>query len=176
MKFFILLAILGINLFRINAQTIDTSFLKNESIAVLMELPYEHCLVFSSCGGGLIWKTTLKYEVIYPIKDTILVRVICPYTYLKHFRRGKILPEKTLIKLGFLVELKLTILEEIKQERIFDTYIDETRYARYQLVELKKAKGIGLKQKGLQKQKNYLEKYKNSIQDPKGQPCACCPK
>jgi hypothetical protein len=92
------------------AQNTNTVLLENESIAVLTELLYEWCFVSMPCGGGFLWVATLKYEIIYPIKDTILVQILWPHQRLKS------------IKTGVLVKLKL--VKNIAPSKTLNTYLD----------------------------------------------------
>ncbi|MCP4443035.1 MAG: hypothetical protein GY810_29365 [Aureispira sp.] len=164
MRFFFIIAVLLMATCYTTAQSNDSIILKNKSIAVLMELPFEWCLVSKPCGGGLTWTTTLKYEILHPKKDTILVQIFCPYILLK----------TKILKTGKLVRLKLSRLKKEEIQKNLNTYFSQKKYVVYKLLDIKK-NVCGLRKKGIKTRAFYQKKYQNKIQDPKGAPCACCP-
>jgi len=159
MKYFFIILLLGA--FNMTAQNTSTVLLENESIAVLTELPYEWCLVSMPCGDGMLWVATLKYEIVYPIKDTILVQVICPYRRLKN------------IKTGILVKLKLVEKKDIDSSKSLNTYLNYIAPT-YKLAYLKKGFIWGAKKKGIQRKSFYEKKYRHKVQEHNNNPCACC--
>jgi len=154
--------ILVLKAFSVTAQTTNNiTLLEGENIAVLTELPYEWCLVSRPCGGGLFWISTLKYEIVYPIKDTILVQIICPYRHLKN------------IKTGILIKIRLAEKELIYASENFNTYLDDIAPV-YNLVYLKRGFIFWGKKRGILSLKEYKKKYMYRVQDNNNRPCACC--
>ncbi|MCH2042890.1 MAG: hypothetical protein MK212_02025 [Saprospiraceae bacterium] len=137
--------------------------IKEPFVAVLMELPYEWCLVASSPCGLFHWQTTLKYRLLYPVEDTILVQFSCPYESIDFLQTGK------------LVQFSLGEEQEPYRDSLKNTYENFLDLRTYSLKSIRR-KVNQLKKKGLDSKRYYRKKYSGKIQkvDTEKRSCACC--